>query len=189
VKPFILAAQRLLRALFTVGVISAAIVNIEGPQSGERFPNALAAPDQSGKPQTLTSAMGELGVAVFFVSADCCPLCMGQLIDANHHLSRFRHLGLAVVSVSIDDVEKIAAFARAQNIDYTILLHPYGETNQALAIRDDKYPVGSAALGVSKPTLYVIDCQGVIRLRYQEPTYKTRPNLNQILLDAEAAGL
>lgn len=184
------AAVLSLMGILLVAVIAYADgVEIPGPKVGERFP-PLAAADQLGRPQTLKSLMGEQGVALLFVrSADWCPFCMGQLVDANRHLARFRALGLSVVSVSVDEVDKIAAFAKAQNIGYTMLSDPHGDINEKLGIRDPQYPLGSAAFGVPRPTLYVIDRKDVIRLRYQEPTYKTRPNLDGVLRDVEAAGL
>jgi peroxiredoxin len=161
-----------------------------GPQVGAKFPHELAAADQAGKPQTLASVMGEKGVAIFFVrSADWCPFCMGQLVDANRHLAGFRALGLNVVSVSVDEVEKIAAFAAAQKIGYPMLADPKGAINLSLGIRDEQYPVGSAQFGVPRPTLYVVDRGGTIRLRYMEPTYRTRPDLDAVLRDAAALGL
>jgi len=86
-------------------------------------------------------------------------------------------------------VAPIAAFAQEQHIGYTMLSDPHGDINLSLGIRDPQYPVGSPAFGVPKPTLYILDRQGVIRLRYQEPTYRTRPNLDAALHDIEAAGL
>jgi peroxiredoxin len=161
-----------------------------GPQVGAKFPHALEAVDQNGKPQSLTSVMGEKGVAVFFVrSADWCPFCKRQLVDVNAQLARFRALGLNVVSVSVDEVAEIAAFAKDQKIGYTMLADPGGAINEKLGIRDPQYPVGSAAFGVPRPTLYVIDRSGAIRLRYMEPTYRTRPDLDVVLRDAAALGL
>lgn len=163
---------------------------ILGPKAGDRFPHTLAAVDQAGKPQSLKSLMGAKGLAVFFVrSADWCPFCKGQLVDANRHLARFRELGLSVVSVSVDEVAPIAAFAQEQHIGYSMLSDPHGDINLSLGIRDPQYPVGSPAFGVPKPTLYILDRKGIIRLRYQEPTYRTRPNLDGVLHDAAAAGL
>lgn len=163
---------------------------ILGPEVGQRFPHTLAAVDQAGKTQSIKSLMGEKGLAVFFVrSADWCPFCKGQLVDANRHLARFRELGVSVVSVSVDEVAPIAAFAQEQNIGYTMLADPHGDINSSLGIRDPQYPVGSPAFGVPKPTLYILDHQGVIRMRYQEPTYRTRPNLDAVLHDIETAGL
>lgn len=161
-----------------------------GPLVGATFPHSLAAPDQNGEQRTLESLMGEKGVAVLFVrSADWCPFCQRQLVDANQHVARFRELGLNVVSVSVDEVAEIAAFATAQNIGYTMLADPDGAINLNLGIRDEQYPVGSAAFGVPRPTLYVIDRGGTIRLRYMEPTYRTRPDLGVVLRDAAALGL
>jgi peroxiredoxin len=105
-------------------------------------------------------------------------------VDANRHLAQFRALGINVVSVSVDDVQEIAKFAAAQKIEYPMLADPTGDINQSLGIRDEQYPVGSAQFGVPRPTLYVVDRSGVIRLRYMEPTYRTRPDLDAVLRDA-----
>ena len=169
---------------------AAALAAEPGPQVGARFPHELAAPDQSGEPQTLASVMGEKGVAIFFVrSADWCPFCKGQLVDANRHLEQFRALGLNVVSVSVDEVEEIAKFAAEQKVGYPMLADPKGNINLDLGIRDEQYPVGSAQFGVPRPILYVVDRSGTIRLRYMEPTYRTRPDLDAVLRDAAALGL
>jgi peroxiredoxin len=154
---------------------------------GAVFPHELAASDQAGQPQTLRSVMGERGVAILFVrSADWCPFCKRQFVDVNRQLARFQALGLNVVSVSVDEVEKIAAFAAEQKIGYTMLADPKGAINLSLGIRDEQYPVGSAAFGVPRPTLYVVDRKGAVRLRYMEPTYQTRPDVEIVLRDAAA---
>lgn len=174
-------------AAFSAGVATAAE---PGPAVGAKFPHELAAPDQSGKPQTLQSVMGEKGVAILFVrSADWCPFCKGQLVDANRHFARFQELGLNVVSVSVDKVPLIAAFAAEQKIEYVMLADPGGDINLSLGIRDEQYPVGTARFGVPRPVLYVLDRSGTIRLRYIEPTYRTRPDLDAVLRDAAALRL
>ncbi|HMB72765.1 MAG TPA: peroxiredoxin family protein [Gammaproteobacteria bacterium] len=166
----------------------AAYAQNPGPAAGEQFPHALAAADQHGDARTLTSLMGDNGVAVLFVrSADWCPFCQRQLVDVNARLPEFAALGLNVVSVSVDEVAEIAAFAGEHNIAYTMLADPNGDINASLGIRDEQYPVGSAQFGVPRPTLYVIDRSGTIRLRYMEPTFRTRPDLDVVLEDA--AGL
>jgi peroxiredoxin len=161
-----------------------------GPTVGAKFPHSLEAPDQNGKQRNLQSVMGEKGVVVVFVrSADWCPFCKKQLADVNAQLARFGALGLNVVSVSVDDVAEIAKFAKEQNVGYTMLADPDGAINLSLGIRDEQYPVGSAAYGVPRPILYVIDRSSTVRLRYIEPTYRTRPDLEGVLRDAAALGL
>ncbi len=174
-------------AMFPAGAASAAE---PGPAVGAKFPHELAAPDQHGQPQTLAAVMGDKGAAILFVrSADWCPFCKGQLVDVNRHVARFRALGLNVVSVSVDDVDEIAAFAASQQIEYTMLADPAGAINLSLGIRDEQYPVGTAQFGVPRPLLYVVDHSGTIRLRYLEPTYRTRPDLDVVLREAAALGL
>lgn len=159
-----------------------------GPAVGAHFPHRLEAADQHGATRTMTSLMGENGIALFFVrSADWCPFCRRQLADVNARVPEFAALGLNVVSVSVDEVAEIAAFASEQGIEYTMLADPAGDINASLGIRDEQYPVGSAQFGVPRPTLYVIDRNATIRLRYMEPTYRTRPDLDIVL--AEAARL
>jgi hypothetical protein len=70
-----------------------------------------------------------------------------------------------------------------------MLADPTGDINSSLGIRDEQYPVGSAQFGVPKPILYVVDGSGTIRLRYMEPTYRTRPDLAAVLRDAAALDL
>jgi peroxiredoxin len=186
------SASTFVRTLVVLSVLpaTAGIAAELCPLVGAKFPHALAAPDQSGKQQTIESLRGEKGVAILFVrSADWCPFCQGQLVDANRHFARFQALGLNVVSVSVDQVAKIAAFASAQKIEYSMLADPDGTINLSLGIRDEQYPVGSAAFGVPRPTLYVLDRTGTIRLRYMEPTYRTRPDLEVVLRDVVALGL
>lgn len=158
---------------------------IPGPAVGDNFPHALEAPDQNGQIQSLSDLYGDNGVAVFFVrSADWCPFCKRQLADVNSRLTEFEALGLSVVSVSVDEVPLIKKFADEQNVGYTMLADPNGDINEALGIRDEQYPVGSAAFGVPRPTLYIIDTSGTIRARYMEPTYRTRPDLDVVLSEA-----
>ena len=180
----------MLFSLVAVFVVMTARAADPGPAVGETFPHKLEAPDQSGKAQSLDTLMGEKGLAIFFVrSADWCPFCKHQLADVNQRFPEFRKLGLNVVSVSVDDVAKIARFAKEQHVAYTMLSDPNGDINMSLGIRDEQYPVGSAAYGVPRPTLYVVDRAGTIRLRYMEPTYRTRPDLDTVLADAAALHL
>lgn len=109
--------------------------------------------------------------------------------DVNCHLAQFRALGINVVSISVDEVPEIAKFAAAQKIEYPMLADPTGDINLSLGIRDEQYPVGSAQFGVPRPTLYIVDRSGMIRLRYMEPTYRTRPDLDAVLGEVSALRL
>lgn len=172
--------------------LSCAVADEElpGPDVGETFPHSLEAPDQNGEPRSLANLYGTNGVVVLFVrSADWCPFCKTQLIEVNARLPEFEALGLRVATISVDEVPLIGEFAETQSIGYTMLADPNGDINEELGIRDPQYPVGSAAFGVPRPALYVIDRSGIIRARYIEPTFRTRPDLDIVLAEAKALDL
>ena len=173
-----------------IGLAGATDVNVPGPAVGDFFPLSIAAEDQAGKRRTLGELAGEKGLVLAFVrSADWCPFCKSQLADLNRRSPEFEKLGLSVVSVSVDEVAEIAAFAEAQDIGYTMLADPGGDINGDLGIRDEQYPVGSAAFGVPRPALYIIDTNATVRAVYMEPTYRTRPDLDFVLREAEGLAL
>jgi peroxiredoxin len=178
--------------LTLAGMVACAEGNgeIPGPAVGDTFPHALEAADQNGTMRSLAGLYGENGVAVLFVrSADWCPFCREQLADVNARLPEFQALGLNAVSISVDDVAMLHTFAEAADIGYTMLADPNGDINESLGIRDPQYPVGSAQFGVPRPTLYLIDTSGTIRARFMEPTFRTRPDLDIVLAEAEALDL
>jgi peroxiredoxin len=185
---------------FTAAVVVAALVAFAlagvaraaepGPQVGQRFPHSLEAFDQTGRQHNLETLMGDKGLAVLFVrSADWCPFCKRQLAEVNQRLAEFQALGINVATVSVDKIPLLAEFAKSQQIGYRMLADPDGAINLSLGIRDEQYPVGTAQFGVPRPVLYVLDRSGTVRLRYMEPTFRTRPDLNVVLRDAAALAL
>jgi len=176
--------------LLGFSVLGSANQGLPGPGVGERFDHPLQAEDQHGQLRSLDELMGDKGLVIVFVrSADWCPFCKAQLIDVNSRMPEFSELGLNVISISVDEVPEVSTFADAQQIEYTMLADPQGDINEALGIRDEQYPVGSAAFGVPRPALYVVDRNAVVRASYMEPTYRTRPDLDTVLKDAAALGL
>jgi peroxiredoxin len=153
-----------------------------GPAIGSTFPNALALPDQAGKPQTLNALLGKQGAVVLFVrSADWCPFCKRQLAEVNTRLGEFKALGLNVVSVSHDSVALINEFHTAQRIDYTMLADPDGAVVDSLGIRDLQYADGSKAYGVARPMIFIINSQLQITHKFAEESYRNRPDLDKVL--------
>jgi peroxiredoxin len=156
-----------------------------GPAVGSLFVEPLALQDQAGKGQSLKRLMGRNGVAVFFVrSADWCPFCKAQLVEVNKRLPEFTALGLNVVSVSHDTVDKLVPFHTSQGIGYTMLADADGAVVEKLGIRDLQYADGSKAFGVARPMVFIIGPDMKIVRKYAEQSYRDRPDLNEILLEA-----
>jgi peroxiredoxin len=156
-----------------------------GPAVGSTFAEPLALQDQSGQARTLKGLMGRNGVAVFFVrSADWCPFCKSQLVAVNKRLAEFTQLGLGVVSVSHDTPDKLVPFHASQNIGYTMLADPDGAVVEKMGIRDLQYADGSKAFGVARPMVFIIGPDMKIVRKYAEESYRDRPDLDRILLEA-----
>ena len=55
-----------------------------GPPTGTQAPTIGTPQDETGKPRSLESLMGEKGLVLFFFrSAAWCPFCQAQLMDLN----------------------------------------------------------------------------------------------------------
>jgi peroxiredoxin len=157
-----------------------------GPVVGQPFAHTLDLRDHSGAERSLQSLQGDHGVVLVFVrSADWCPFCKRQLAELNQRLAEFDARRLAVVSISVDPVEKIAAFQRLASIKFTLLADSDGAVVQALGIRDHQYPGDSAAFGVPHPMIFVIDRTGVVRAKFAERGYRSRPDLDAVLAEID----
>jgi peroxiredoxin len=158
-----------------------------GPAVGSTFPDALDLQDQSDMQRSLKALMGTHGAAIFFVrSADWCPFCKRQLVDANRRLAEFKALGLSVISVSHDEVPLIAAFYQSQSIGYTMLADPNGTVVEKLGIRDLQYSDGTKANGVARPMIFIVTPQLKITHKYAEESYMNRPDLDKVLAELRA---
>lgn len=159
-----------------------------GPAVGSEFPQVSALPDQDAAPRRLQELLGANGAAIFFVrSADWCPFCKRQLLEANAQLDAFRALGLAVISVSKDGVAEVKGFHDSNKIGFTMLADADGAVVAGLGITDPAYGPDSKAHGVPYPILYIVDANLRITHRHAKQSYKERPDLAAVLAELTAA--
>ena len=78
-----------------------------GPPTGTKAPTIGTPLDETGKPRSLESLMGDNGLVLFFFrSAAWCPYCQAQLIDLNS--------GVADIESPIDQYVETQARAGAK---------------------------------------------------------------------------
>jgi peroxiredoxin len=183
----LLATAALLLAVPVTQAHEATTWTPPGPAVGSAFPDALALQDQTGKAQTLKALLGQNGAAVFFVrSADWCPFCIKQLIEVNGLLPEFKKHGLNVVTVSLDTVEKLAAFQSKYSAGFTMLADADGAVVEKLGIRDGSYAETSRAYRVARPMVFIVDSKLKITHKYAEESYRNRPDTAKILAELSA---
>lgn len=89
--------------------------------------------------------------------------------------------GYKVAIVTYDQRRDIARFAKKFNLQFALLSDPKSKIIRAFGILDNTYKKRSYAYGVAHPIIFVIDSNGIIRFRFSESYYVSRPDPSQII--------
>ena len=104
----------------------------------------------------------------------------GQLEQLAEWQDRFGALGVNVAAMSYDPTKILSAFATSLEIRYPLLSDSTHTHVAAYGIRNDEYPLGSAAYGIPHPGILFIDTAGLVALKFALPDYRKRPELNDV---------
>ena len=116
---------------------------------------------------------------VFYRSADWCPFCKKQLQDLQKNLREIEATGVQLVGLSYDAPATSAAAAAKLGITFPLLSDPGSKVIDAYGIRNADAKGKSA--GVPHPTLFILDQQGVIRVKLAREAYRDRPETVEII--------
>jgi peroxiredoxin len=153
-----------------------------GPPTGTKAPTIGTPLDETGKPRSLESLMGDNGLVLFFFrSAAWCPYCQAQLIDLNGGVADIEKRGYHLVGISYEPPPVDADFIAKRDIKYTLLSDPKSEVIDRYKLRDPQYPPGSRAYGVPRPIIFILDRNGVIKAKLYEDTFKNRPPVSLVI--------
>ena len=178
-------------ALVFLGLSLAAQAQEFGPRIGTKVPDIGTPSDQTGKPRSLSSLMGEKGLVLFFSrSADWCPYCQAQMMDLSTANAAIERRGYRMAGISYDTPEILSTFIERRKIAYTLLSDPKSEIIDRYELRDPQYRPGSRAYGVPRPIILIVDRTGTIKAKLYEETYQKRPPAMLVVetLDKIAAG-
>ena len=89
------------------------------PSEGDQAPKFELA-DQNGEPVVLSDYRGEHVVLYFYPKADT-PGCTTEACEFRDAYERFEERGIAVLGVSTDSVEDIAAFSEKHDLPFQLL--------------------------------------------------------------------
>jgi peroxiredoxin Q/BCP len=134
--------------------------------------------DQNGEWHSLSDYRGQW-LVLYFYPKDMTPGCTTQACDFRDNIFAFRKAGVAVLGISVDDVESHHAFAEKHGLPFPILADTSKQTS-----RD--YGVLTSFLGLkfaSRET-FIIDRQGRIAKHYAKVEPKGHSQL--VLKDLEA---
>jgi len=94
---------------------------------------------------------------------------------------QIEEMGINVVALTFDSVEKLKTVQEDQNIQFP-LLHDEDVTHvNAFGIRNLNYEPGHRIHGIPYPGIFLIDSNGVIKAKFAEERYQDRPPFGDIL--------
>jgi len=153
-----------------------------GPELGSAIPDQLDTRDQDGDEQSFDSLVGDKGlVLVFLRSLDWCRFCKGQAKELESRLDDFSGRGLRLVVLSYDSVEILKAFQLKYTPRLTLLSDPQSRVIKAFGILNEREKPGSRGYGIPNPGIIIIDTGGVVRAKFAEKGYRSRPKIDTVL--------
>lgn len=162
---------------------SAATEAMPGLKVGAKAPDFMLK-NSRGEEVSLQSLVMHGKVALAFVrSADWCPFCQRQLQDLQKHLMEIEGAGVQLVAISYDSPETNAKAARKLGLTFPLLSDPGSKVIDAYGIRNME-ATGKAA-GIPHPTLFLLDSQGIIRVKLMRDGYRERPEPAEIVAGAK----
>jgi thioredoxin-dependent peroxiredoxin len=121
---------------------------------------AFSLPDADGKQVSLEDHRGRKVVVYFYPHAGT-PGCTTEACDFRDNLAALDGAGYAVLGISPDDPEALAAFRDEQGLTFPLLSDPEHETADAYGAYGEKQSYGKTKIGVIRST-FVVDEDGRI---------------------------
>jgi thioredoxin-dependent peroxiredoxin len=131
----------------------------------ERLEAGAAAPeftlkDQRGASVSLSDFRGSK-VIVYFYPEAMTEACVTQACDFRDHANSLKSAGYTVLGVSRDAPEKLAEFAKADHLNFTLLSDPDRVVHERYGVWGEKNLYGRLVVGVIRST-FVVDETGML---------------------------
>ena len=137
----------------------------------------------AGQAVALQDLLKKGKVALVFVrSADWCPFCRKQLQELQKNLKEIEATGVQLVALSYDSPATLATAATKLGLTFPLLSDTGSKIIDAYGIRN--HEAKGRGDGVPHPVVYLLDQQGVIRVKLMRNGYRERPESAEIIAGA-----
>ena len=194
--PFAEAVDRLVARLVAVEAGKGA------PRIGDSLPEFLL-PSDEGRLVSLSSLLADGPAVIVFRRGHWCPYCQIATASLARIETKARDLGAKVVAITPDREHFTKELKSSTSANFPILTDidngyalsvglaiSVGEEMRAFMStrgRDLATYQGNDAWLLPIPATFVLDRQGIVRMRHVDPDYRLRPPVEQILSALEAA--
>lgn len=154
-------------------------------------------PDTEGEPWRLSDFRGKQAVALIWVFADWCPVCHGEFRDLIEWRQAFEKAGIQPITLECHDNFRARVMVGKEiEPDYWFAEKPFHETYRdrihwphlvdraaQAGVRYDVQPLAYAvhAEYINRPTVALIDKDGILRFLYRGTYWGDRPTIREIL--------
>ena len=163
---------------------------------GETAPD-ITLTDTAGKPWQLSDFRGKQAVALIWIFADWCPVCHGEFRDLIELKSEFEKAGIQPVTLECHDTFRAKVMVGGElEPEYWFAKKSFRETYtekiwwphlvDRAATAGVKYDIQPMAFAVhaeyiNRPTVALIDKQGILRFLYRGTYWGDRPTIREVL--------
>jgi thioredoxin-dependent peroxiredoxin len=133
-------------------------------------PGAYHLADQRGKVLVLA-----------FYPGDFTPVCTRQLQHYEAQRQRLVQTGAVLWAISTDKLEQHERMAKSYALSFPLLADPGGKVAAAYGVR--------GLLGSARRSIFIVDPQGAIRYRKEEPLSLTYRSVDDIMNSLRESGL
>lgn len=128
---------------------------------GDQAP-AFTLPNDSGETTSLSDYQGKRVLVYFYPRANT-PGCTTEACDFRDSLTQLNDLGIEVVSISPDTVDKLVAFREKNNLTFPLLADPDKNVLKEWGAFGEKKNYGKIVEGVIRST-FLVGTDGTIEL-------------------------
>lgn len=119
-------------------------------------------------------------VVIYFYPRDETPVCTRQACSFQDQLEAFNAVSAQVIGISADDDDSHRKFAKRHDLGFALVSDHDGALSKA-------FGVGRALGMIGNRVTFVIDAEGIVRLRYQAQLAAAR-HVNKALETLRALG-
>ena len=152
------------------------------PRVGDPAPDfALdGIPPPSAGRYSLADQRGRVVVLAFY-PGDFTPVCLRQLQHYEAQRERLISTGATLWAISTDTLEKHERMAKSYALSFPLLCDDEGRVADAYGVR--------SMLGSARRSLFLIDREGIVRYRKEEPLSLSYRSVDDILQALTGSGL
>lgn len=152
----------------------------EGPSVGSRAPD-FTLPSTGGEEVTLSAFRGRRPVLLAFFPAAFTGMCTAELCEFTEDYAQYERFGVAVLPISVDQLDSLKAFKAAERIGVELLSDTRREVSRAYDVLDE-------ARFRSQRAYVLIDRDGVVRWRHVEEHGGFKRSTAELVSHLEALG-